>query len=57
MDLDGLLVFARVVQTGSFTQAAQDLGLPKSTVSRICAELDTEVDAFRNRRLDEMGFP
>ena len=34
MDLNEILVFARVVQTGSFTSAAAKLGMPKSTVSR-----------------------
>jgi len=29
-----MLVFARVVQAGSFTAAATQLGMPKSTVSR-----------------------
>jgi putative transposase len=51
--------------TGTSTRKVDDLvkalgcdsGVSKSTVSRICAELDTEVDAFRNRRLDETGFP
>jgi hypothetical protein len=33
MDLNEMLVFARVAQTGSFTAAAADLGMPKSTVS------------------------
>jgi transposase-like protein len=51
--------------TGTSTRKVDDLvralgvdtGISKSTVSRICAELDTEVEAFRNRRLDELGFP
>jgi putative transposase len=32
-------------------------GISKSEVSRICAELDTEVTAFRTRPLDEQAFP
>jgi len=32
-------------------------GISKSEVSRICAELDTEVAAFRTRPLDEQAFP
>jgi DNA-binding transcriptional LysR family regulator len=40
MDLNDIVVFARVVQAGSFTQAAKDLGMPKSTVSRKVAELE-----------------
>ncbi len=35
-----MLVFARVVQAGSFTAAASELGMPKSTVSRKVAELE-----------------
>jgi putative transposase len=34
-----------------------DAGISKSEVSRICAELDGIVDAFRQRRLDHVGFP
>jgi len=34
-----MLVFARVVQAGSFTTAATELGMPKSTVSREVSEL------------------
>ena len=40
MDLNELLVFARVVQTGSFTAAGAALRMPKSTVSRKVAELE-----------------
>jgi DNA-binding transcriptional LysR family regulator len=40
MDLNEILVFARVVQTGSFTTAAARLGMPKSTVSRKVSELE-----------------
>jgi putative transposase len=34
-----------------------DSGISKSEVSRICADLDTEVGAFRDRSLAEQGFP
>jgi putative transposase len=34
-----------------------DTGISKSEVSRICADLDTEVAAFRDRSLAEMAFP
>jgi transposase-like protein len=34
-----------------------DSGISKSEVSRICADLDTEVAAFRDRSLAGMGFP
>jgi DNA-binding transcriptional LysR family regulator len=36
MDVNEMLVFARVVEAGSFTMAAAKLGMPKSTVSRRC---------------------
>ena len=32
-------------------------GISRSEVSRICAELDRDLDAFRNRRLDHTEFP
>jgi putative transposase len=34
-----------------------DSGISKSEVSRICADLDTEVSAFRDRSLAEQRFP
>jgi putative transposase len=34
-----------------------DTGISKSTVSRICSEIDAEVEAFRNRPLDETAYP
>jgi putative transposase len=34
-----------------------DTGISKSEVSRICADLDTEVGAFRDRSLSEQAFP
>jgi DNA-binding transcriptional LysR family regulator len=40
MDLNEIVVFARVVQAGSFTAAAAALGMPKSSVSRKVAELE-----------------
>ena len=45
MDLNEIVVFSRVVETGSFTAAAQSLGLPKSTVSRKIAQLEERLDA------------
>lgn len=39
-DLNEMLVFARVVQAGSFTTAAAQLRMPKSTVSRKVTELE-----------------
>jgi DNA-binding transcriptional LysR family regulator len=40
MDLNDILVFTKVVETRSFTGAAELLGLPKSTVSRKLAQLE-----------------
>jgi DNA-binding transcriptional LysR family regulator len=45
MDLNEILIFARVVQTGSFTTAAAELGMPKSTVSRKVTELEERLKA------------
>src|SRR5215471_5276201 len=45
MDLNEILVFTRVVQSGSFTAAAKLLGMPKSTVSRKVSELEERLDA------------
>jgi DNA-binding transcriptional LysR family regulator len=45
MDLNEIVVFARVVQTGSFTTAAAELGMPKSTVSRKITELEARLKA------------
>ncbi|MCI0570521.1 MAG: LysR family transcriptional regulator [Myxococcaceae bacterium] len=61
MDLNELLVFARVVQGGSFTAAARGLRMPKSTVSRKVAELEERVGAqllqrtTRKLHLTEVG--
>jgi DNA-binding transcriptional LysR family regulator len=43
MDVNEMLVFARVVQAGSFTTAAARLGMPKSTVSRKVSELEARL--------------
>jgi putative transposase len=51
--------------TGTSTRKVDDLvralgvdsGISRSTVSRICAEIDVEVDAFRDRPLDHIAFP
>src|SRR5580698_1664405 len=40
MDLNDIVVFAKVAETSSFTTAADALGLPKSTVSRKLAQLE-----------------
>ena len=43
LDLNDIVVFARVVEAGSFTAAARLLGMPKTTVSRRVAALERAV--------------
>lgn len=43
LEPNDLLLFARVVDAGSFSRAAERLGLPKSTVSRRIAVLESEL--------------
>src|SRR3954469_11964864 len=43
MDLNHVAVFARVVELESFTAAAKQLGLPKSSVSRTVSRLEEEL--------------
>lgn len=43
MDLNRVAVFARVAQAGSFTGAARELGVRKSSVSRSVAALEAEL--------------
>ena len=51
--------------TGTSTRKVDDLvralgcdsGVSKSTVSRICVEIDEQVEVFRTRSLDHMAFP
>lgn len=43
MDLNNVRLFVRVVETGSFTAAANQLGLPKSSVSRGVAMLEASL--------------
>jgi len=45
MDLNQIAVFVRVVQAGSFSAAARQLGMPKSTVSRKVSELERRIGA------------
>ena len=40
LEPNDLLLFARVVESGSFSRAADRVGLPKSTVSRRVSELE-----------------
>jgi molybdenum-dependent DNA-binding transcriptional regulator ModE len=43
IDLNRITVFARVVESGSFTAAATALGLRKSSVSRNVAALEADL--------------
>ncbi len=45
IDLNDVLVFARVYEAGSFTDAARALGAPKSTISRRVAALEERLGA------------
>jgi DNA-binding transcriptional LysR family regulator len=61
MDLNALLVFARVVAAGSFSEGARRLNMPLSTVSRRIADLEAQLGvrllerSTRNLRLTEIG--
>lgn len=50
IDLNKVSVFAKVVETGSFTSAATILGLPKSSVSRSVAHLEESLGVPLLRR-------
>lgn len=50
MDLNGALVFVRVVQAGSFSQAAKQLRMPISTVSAKVAALEKHLGVSLMRR-------
>jgi DNA-binding transcriptional LysR family regulator len=50
MDLNEISVFVKVVQLGSFTQAARQLGMPNSTVSARVASLERRLGLILLRR-------
>src|SRR5215469_16196645 len=60
-DLNAMVVFAAVADTGSFTAAARHLAMPKSTISRKVGELEKRVGArliqrtTRRLRLTDVG--
>lgn len=59
---DDLLIFAQVAESGGFSAAAQQLGLPKSTVSRRIAALEVQLGerllwrTTRRQSLTELGL-
>ncbi len=60
-DLNALIVFAKVIEAGSFSEAARRLKMPVSTVSRRVADLEDQLGvrllerSTRNLRLTEVG--
>src|ERR1700741_2922857 len=60
-DLNSLVVFAKVVNAGSFSEAARRLKMPISTVSRRIAELEDQLGvrllerSTRSLRLTDVG--
>jgi DNA-binding transcriptional LysR family regulator len=60
-DLNSLVVFAKVVEANSFSEAARRLNMPVSTVSRRVAELEDKLGirllerSTRSLRLTELG--
>ena len=43
IEANDLLMFARVADCGSFSRAAEQLGLPKSTLSRRLSALESQL--------------
>jgi DNA-binding transcriptional LysR family regulator len=60
-DLNALVIFAKVVEAKSFSEAARRLGMPISTVSRRIAELEDQLGvrlldrSTRSLRLTDLG--
>lgn len=44
LDINAMLLFAQVVAAQSYTQAAKNTGIPKSTLSRKIAQLEKQLD-------------
>lgn len=56
MDLNEVAVFIKVVEMGSFTQAARNLGMPNSTVSAKVSELETRLGVSLIKRTTRKLF-
>lgn len=62
LEANDLLIFARVAEAGSFSRAAERLGLPKSTVSRRITQLEEKLGerlmqrTTRHLSLTEFGY-
>jgi DNA-binding transcriptional LysR family regulator len=60
-DLNALIIFAKVVEAKSFSEAARRLGMPIPTVSRRIAELEDQLGvrlldrSTRSLRLTDLG--
>lgn len=50
IDLNDMLLFTQVVDAGNFTTAAKELGMPKSTLSRRIAKLESHLDCLLLQR-------
>ena len=57
VDLDGIDVFVRVVQAGTFSEAARQLGMPKSTVSLRVARLEKRLGVSLLKRTTRSVVP
>ena len=61
LDLNALVVFAKVAEAKSFSEAARRLRIPVSTVSRRVADLENQLGvrlldrSTRNLRLTNLG--
>lgn len=61
MDVNDVLIFTRVAQSGSFSKAARRLGMPVSTVSRRVADLEADlgvpllIRTTRSLRITDVG--
>lgn len=61
MDVNDVLIFTRVAQSGSFSKAAKRLGMPVSTVSRRVADLEADlgvpllIRTTRSLRITDVG--